>query len=348
MSHLTPYAQNILSSAASFGMPAPAATTVSETETIADLQRETAKLQAEADGAKKRAARRHQEMMHSNRRAERAEDALDRETKERKAQEDKNYKLQYSYTHTIHDLRAKIESQILDSQKESKQAQLKIVAETEERLRKQFEGEVIATRTQFHAALQATNNEVKELRKLLQQNQQSIAWHKMQSQQPVAQREATQTSKTTADIQADVPLQQQQGATASVAAGDKKRRRQNSTGYVVARIQITRLACLTTTPEMLILLVQSPSEGVLLQQRRGHQTLRLKRTLQPHHVRHVGQTNRHISPRLLPSRWERLSPVKTRLSGPLLRHPSHHESKRRYLAHLHQAAQLALSKPSRC
>ena len=126
MSHLTPYAQQILNSAASFGVPAPAATAVSEADMISQLQHENTSLQAEADGAKDRAAHRHREMMHANRRTERAEDALDKQTQERKAHDAKNYRLWSGYTQTIEGLEARIESQNMQSQKEVKEDHVKI------------------------------------------------------------------------------------------------------------------------------------------------------------------------------------------------------------------------------
>ena len=252
MSHLTPYAQQILNSAASFGVPAPAATAVSEADMISQLQHENTRLQAEADGAKDRAAHRHREMMHANRRTERAEDALDKQTQERKAHDAKKYRLWSGYTQTIEGLEARIESQNMQSQKEVKEDHVKIVAETEERLRKQFQNEIGAMKAQFQAALKALNNQIQELKKQFQQ---------------ATQREVTQTSQITTDVHAGDPIQHQQIPTAPVSAGDNKRKRQDTKRYVVTLIRITRIASLktTTTTEMLLLLFQSPRRVVLLQ-----------------------------------------------------------------------------------
>jgi phage host-nuclease inhibitor protein Gam len=230
MSHLTPYADKLLSSAASVGMPAPAATTVSEANMIAQLQRENARLQTEIDGAKGRAAQRHKEMLHANRRAERAQDTLDRNVEEWKATEAKNYRLYCGYTQTIEDLEAQVENQKIQAQKEAREYHVKIAAETEERLRKQFKDEIGAARLQFQAALQATKNEVKDLKKQLQQ---FTEWQKVQGQQQIAQREATQSTQIAADIQSDFPLQQD--TTVPVNTGGNKRQRQEPSGYVVAR-----------------------------------------------------------------------------------------------------------------
>ena len=221
MSHLTPYAQQILNSAASFGVPAPAATAVSEADMISQLQRENERLQAEADGAKGRAAHRHQEMMHANRRAGRAENALKRHDVEQKAEEAKVNRLWVAYTQTIENLEARIESQETQSQKEAKEDHVKIVAETEERLRKQFQDEIGAMRSQFQAALKALHNQVQELKKQLQQ---------------AAQRESSQNSQIATGTRAGHPIQSQEGSNASVNAGNDKRKRQDSTGYVMALI----------------------------------------------------------------------------------------------------------------
>ena len=221
MSHLTPYAQQILNSAASFDVPAPAVTTVSEADFISQLQRENKRLQAEADGAKGRAAHRYQEMMHANRRAERAENALERHDVEQKAEEAKVNRLWLGYTQTIEILEAKIESQKTQSHKEAKEDHVKIVAETEERLRKQFQDEIGAIKLQFQAALKALHNQVQELKKQLHQ---------------ATQREVAQTSQIATCVHAGGPMQHQQVPTAPVSAGESKRKRQDSTGYVMALI----------------------------------------------------------------------------------------------------------------
>jgi rubrerythrin len=221
MSHLTPYAEKILASEALVDMPAPASTTIPEADMIAELQRENARLQAEADGAKDRAAHRHREMMHANRRAEKAENTLGRHTEERKAQEAKYYMLYCGYTQTIEGLEAQIKSQKTDSQKEAMDAQVKIITETEDRLRKQFEGEIGAMRSQFKQAMQVLNNQVQELKKQLQQ---------------AAQRESSQNSQIATGTRAGHPIQSQEGSNALVNAGNDKRKRQDSTGYVMAQI----------------------------------------------------------------------------------------------------------------
>ncbi|KAG9201062.1 hypothetical protein G6514_006442 [Epicoccum nigrum] len=182
---------------------------------IAELQRENARLQAEADGAKDRAAHRHREMMHANRRAEKAENALGRHTEERKAQEAKDYMLYCGYTQTIEGLEAQIKSQKTDSQKEAMDAQVKIIAETEDRLRKQFEGEIGVMRSQFKQAMQVLHNQVQELKKQLQQD---------------AQRESSQNSQIATSTRAGHPIQSQQGSNAPVNARNDKRKRQDSTG----------------------------------------------------------------------------------------------------------------------
>jgi hypothetical protein len=176
-------------------------------------------------------------------------------------------------------------------------------------------------KSQFQAALKALHNQVQELKKQVHQ---------------ATQREVAQTSQIATGVHAGDLKQHQQVATAPVSAGENKRKRQNSTGYVVALFRMTRIVSLTTT-EILLLLFQSPRRVVLLQQRRGHKALRLEQKhqpqklqpqqLQPQRVRHVGQASRHSRPRPLPSRWERPSTPRTRFRQSTLRRSSHYNSR---------------------
>ncbi|KAF2628582.1 hypothetical protein BU25DRAFT_467310 [Macroventuria anomochaeta] len=74
---------------------------MSQIEEIAELKRLNQELRAEKEAAVKRAARRHKDMMHANRRAERAEQALRNEALERQDDKTKASTLFCSYKETI-------------------------------------------------------------------------------------------------------------------------------------------------------------------------------------------------------------------------------------------------------
>ncbi|KAJ4325773.1 hypothetical protein N0V94_000533 [Neodidymelliopsis sp. IMI 364377] len=75
-------------------------------EEITELRRLNDELKADKEAAVKRAAKRHREMMHANRRAERAENALRREAWERLDDQMKTTKLFRNYKETIKILEA--------------------------------------------------------------------------------------------------------------------------------------------------------------------------------------------------------------------------------------------------
>ncbi|KAJ8108853.1 hypothetical protein OPT61_g7885 [Boeremia exigua] len=96
----------ILSTAIAEPDNASSSTEMSQVEEIAELRFVITGLKAEKIAAVERAARRHMEMMHANRRAERAEQALKHESKERLDDQMKAFSLFCSYKATIKDLEA--------------------------------------------------------------------------------------------------------------------------------------------------------------------------------------------------------------------------------------------------
>lgn len=197
------YIRNILQAAQGLQHP----TQAPQVDPVAELQAENRRLKAEAekanadaDGASRRAAKRHQFMKVAERRAEVAENALaDAQTE--------SSGLLKRYAARVKHLEGVIESQKTASEEEAKQRDDKTLAEFEERLRKQLQAESEATISKLRAEIQARENENNELKKQLQQTRQS-----------------QQTLPGIAAIQVNVPQKLQQNTPQEDEASKKRKR----------------------------------------------------------------------------------------------------------------------------
>lgn len=255
------YVAGILSAATAGPVKIAAADAVSQTDDVTELQRDNKRLQTDIHAAEKRAAKRYKDMMHANRRAERAEAALKNQVTEREGDKMEAYKLFSHYKTTIksleetvaqtaqaaletasaqqkeatsqvqahaqkmiQDLQAKAEGQRAQDQNEARQLCDKKIAEMKEQMSKQFQSKVEAIVSQLQVAQKSLENENKDLKDRLNKSEKLVEWHKAQAQQQAAQRGGTQNVPVMAGIHAGFPLPPQQSAKQASEAPNKRRR----------------------------------------------------------------------------------------------------------------------------
>ncbi|KAF1343754.1 hypothetical protein EJ07DRAFT_160660 [Lizonia empirigonia] len=186
---------------------------MSRIEDMAELTRLNKRLRAERDTALKRAEERYKDMMHANRHAERADQALKKEIWERHDDQTKATNLFCRYKETIHALQSgsthmqqagSSAEHVQTLQTDNARLQATLSEQKEQAARQQTRAEETIRR--LHAKIESDQTQIRKEAAQHWEATQMLEWQKKQMQQQTAQRTGLQIQQVNAGIHAGFPM----------------------------------------------------------------------------------------------------------------------------------------------